>query len=58
MDNLEHGWIVDGVGVGEGKDIFYCHCCWKTMTEDDDYENKGFGEYICRECLIKESKNG
>ena len=53
IDKLEHGWIVDGVGKGDEEIIIHCHCCWKVIN-DDDYESKGFGKYICKNCLMEE----
>lgn len=56
MNNLEHGWIVDGIEPADDncKAIIHCHSCWKQLTEEDDYESKGFGRYICRKCLTEE----
>jgi hypothetical protein len=56
IDNLEHGWIVDGVELAdECKQVIHCQRCWKDLM-DGDYKYKGFGKYICNNCLSEESE--
>ena len=34
-DNLEHGWIVDGIDNDDGPDIVHCCECCKELTDDE-----------------------
>ena len=48
-DNLEHGWIVDGIPACEDYDENFCRYCGKYISEDERIYI-GEGKYICKEC--------
>lgn len=48
-NNLEHGWIVDGIDNDDGPDVVHCCECYKELT-DGEYTYLGVGRYICKNC--------
>ena len=54
IDNLEHGWIVDGIPQCDEVEVdIHCFCCGKILKEN--YTYKGFGKYYCEDCEDGES---
>ena len=53
-DNLEHGWIVDGIPacMDKSEPEFHCVQCRRLIIEGG--VSVGFGKYICDECNNEE----